>query len=177
MRLRRHGDDRALTVRDRIASRAILRRIRHNMARRQQQTDNDQAYRKEIFLQTLSSCRSFLHTLSATNFRFIQASFPSKKAFLPQREKLLYAATPRRTNAKKNPLPIARRSNGDRQAGSSPGSVHRSAAPSQGNAPVTSLQLRSPHSGGTAPAYPDFLLNPCRYLLHSGDFPLSFMKL
>ena len=36
-----------------------------------------------------------------------------------------------------------------RQAGSSPGSVHRSAAPSQGNAPVTSLQLRSPHSGET----------------------------
>ena len=59
-----------------------------------------------------------------------------------------------------DPLPVARRSDGDCQTGSSPGSVHRSPAPSRSKLlPVTFLQVRSPHSGGTAPAHPASLLS------------------
>ena len=41
MWLCRHGDDRPLAVRNCIASRAALRRLRHCTARRQQQADDD----------------------------------------------------------------------------------------------------------------------------------------
>jgi len=65
-----------------------------------------------------------------------------------------------------NPLPFCRgyahTAHGDLRTGSSPGSVHRLAAPSQkGFSPFSGiLQLRSPHSGGTAPAFTGFSFQP-----------------
>ena len=86
----------------------------------------------------------------------------------------------------RNPLPIARRYgagrstpcpqkaprrplNGDCRAGSSPGLVHRSPAPSRvspvaSHAPNGARRACSPYSGGTAPAFPASLLSPAAAL-------------
>ena len=77
------------------------------------------------------------------------------------------------THKKQIPFPIVRRSNGDCQTGSSPGSVHRSPAPSQ-SAPVTSCRFAPLTVAGPRRLLPASLFNhACRrwYLFLHINFP------
>ena len=77
------------------------------------------------------------------------------------------------THKKQIPFPIVRRSNGDCQTGSSPGSVHRSPAPSQ-SAPVTSCRFAPLTVAGPRRLLPASLFNHARrrwYLFLHINFP------